>query len=86
MEYITSVERIGIEKGIQQGMQQGIQEAKNMLTELLSLRFAMPQEEAVRCVEGVTEYKVLKQLFREAVQCDGLDEFLVRVAEIMGEE
>ena len=91
VEYITSVERIGIEKGFQEGIDQGIQqggilEAKNMLTELLSLRFAMPQEEAVRCVEGVTEYKVLKQLFREAVQCDDLGKFQGRVAEVLGRE
>jgi flagellar biosynthesis/type III secretory pathway protein FliH len=40
MPYITSVERIGIEKGIQQGMQQGVQQGEAaMLERLLTRRF-----------------------------------------------
>ncbi|MBI4742509.1 MAG: DUF4351 domain-containing protein, partial [Betaproteobacteria bacterium] len=38
--YITSVERIGIEKGIQQGMQQGMQQGEEkILTRQIQKRF-----------------------------------------------
>jgi len=47
MPYITSVERIGIEKGIQQGIQQGIEQGEhlgeaNVLVRLLTRRFGPP--------------------------------------------
>lgn len=38
MPYITSVERIGIEKGIQQGMQQGMQQGEAALLERQLIR------------------------------------------------
>jgi hypothetical protein len=44
MPYITSVERIGIEKGMQQGMQQGMRQGESALLERqLTRRFGPPQ-------------------------------------------
>jgi len=49
MPYVTSVERIGIEKGLQQGLQQGRQEGRQegegvLLQKLLQRRFgALPE-------------------------------------------
>ncbi len=44
MAYVSSVERIGIEKGMQQGMQQGVQQGEALaLQKLLVRRFgALP--------------------------------------------
>lgn len=44
MPYVTSVERIGIEKGLQKGMQQGMQQGEALLLRrLLTRRFgALP--------------------------------------------
>ena len=40
MRYVTSIERLGLERGIEQGMQQGMQQGKSiLLTQLLSRRF-----------------------------------------------
>ena len=44
MRYVTSIERLGIEKGIQQGMQQGMQQGRHqgmaqLLVRQLALRF-----------------------------------------------
>ena len=46
MAYVSSVERIGIEKGIQQGMQQGMQQGEALaLQKLLTIRFgAIPSD------------------------------------------
>jgi len=49
MPYITSVERIGMEKGIEQGIQQGIQQGKqlgaaDMLLHLIERRFGPPSD------------------------------------------
>ncbi|MBE9542175.1 MAG: transposase, partial [Proteobacteria bacterium] len=40
MEYVTSIERIGIKKGIQQGIQQGIvKNAQEDVIDILETRF-----------------------------------------------
>ena len=49
MPYITSVERIGMEKGIQQGIQKGIQQGKqlgavDMLLRQIERRFGLPSD------------------------------------------
>jgi hypothetical protein len=45
MAYLTSIERIGIEKGIQKGLQQGLQQGESrLLRKQLERRFgALPQ-------------------------------------------
>ena len=49
MPYITSVERIGMEKGIQKGIRKGIQQGKqlgaaDMLLHLIERRFGPPSD------------------------------------------
>ena len=75
MQYVTSIERIGMEKGIQQGIQQG---ALRMLLHQLQRRFeSVPEELQTR----LSEYSVeqLEQLLDVALTVDSLDEFLERV-------
>lgn len=75
MQYVTSIERIGMEKGIQQGIQQG---ALRMLLHQLQRRFeSVPEELQTR----LSEYSVeqLEQLLDVALTVDSLDEFLERL-------
>jgi len=53
MPYITSVERIGIEKGIQQGVGLGMQQGvMAMLVRQLTRRFGPLSEETLRRIEA----------------------------------
>ena len=88
MEYITSVERVGIEKGIKQGVQQGIEQGieqgirqgillntRGVLLEVLSLRFGPPAPDVRELIEGITDCDILKRLHRSAVLCGNFEEF-----------
>jgi len=49
MPYVTSVERIGIQKGIQQGMQQAMQQGEiRILLRQMRLKFGEARTEALR--------------------------------------
>ena len=60
MPYVTSVERIGIEKGLQQGLQQGRQEGQaEMVLRVLSRRLgAVPSDLALR-IRGLPDPQLL---------------------------
>jgi predicted transposase YdaD len=56
MPYVTSVERIGIQKGLQQGLEQGRQEGRKegeaaILLRLIALKFGSPTEEVRARIE-----------------------------------
>ncbi|MCI5150330.1 MAG: transposase, partial [Candidatus Electrothrix sp. MAN1_4] len=85
MEYITSVERVGIEKGIKQGVLQGIEQGmllntRGVLLEVLSLRFGPPATDLCELIEGIKDYETLKRLHRSAVLCGSLEEFRAGLA------
>ena len=57
MPYVTSVERIGIQKGLEQGRQEGRQEGRKegeaaILLRLIALRFGPPTEEVCARIEA----------------------------------
>jgi len=84
MEYITSVERVGIRKGIEQGIEHGIEQGRllntrNMLLEVLLLRFGPPGSDLRELLEGIADYETLKRLHRSAVLCGSLEEFRVEL-------
>ena len=72
MPYITTAERIGIRKGIQQGM---LEEAREMVLEALEERFGIVPEDVEERVRGIGDRDTLKQLHRQAIRCDSLEEF-----------
>ena len=72
MEYITSVERIGIKKGIQQGIQQSAREA---VIDILELRFEVVPEAIVNRLNEIYDPSILKTLLRKAVKVTCLEEF-----------
>ncbi len=58
MPYITSVERIGIQKGIEQGLQQGLQQgmledAREMVLEALSFKFGVVPVEVAEAIKSI---------------------------------
>ena len=76
MEYITSVERIGIKKGIEQGMQQGIlQKAREAVIEILEVRFEVVPGSIVKTINGIDEPSVLKMLLKKGATVGSLPEF-----------
>ncbi len=76
MQYITSVERIGIEKGVQQGLEQGLhQGALRHLLRALQLRFnSVPESLQSRLTSCTVEQ--LDELFDMALTVEQLDQFI----------
>jgi len=76
MPYVTSVEKIGIEKGMQQGMQQGmLLEAQDMLIEVLSERFGGVSGELSEQIKRIDSRERLKNLIRQALRVKSFEEF-----------
>jgi hypothetical protein len=68
MTYITSVERIGIEKGI-------LQKAREDIIEVLSVRFEAVPQTLIEVIETITDPAVLKWLHRQAITIESTAEF-----------
>jgi len=80
MPYVTSVERIGIEKGLQQGLQQGLQKgqikkAVDMIIDTIEIRFGSVPGDIRKAISSIEDGALLKHLHRHAVLCDGIDTF-----------
>ena len=76
MEYITSVERIGIKKGMQQGMQQGmLLDAQDMLIEVLTERFGGVSGELSEQIKRIDSRERVKDLLRHALRVKSFEEF-----------
>ena len=80
MSYITSVERIGIQKGIQQGIQQGrLQNAQEAVLDALEARFATVPSSIAGAIHAVEDLSLLKQFLKQAITVDSLKEFEQRL-------
>ena len=79
MQYVTSVERIGIEQGLQQGLQRGRQEGQaEMVLRVLSRRLgAVPADLALR-IRGLPDPQLLP-LMDVVVTATGLPEVTAAV-------
>ena len=76
MPYITSVERIGMEKGLQQGLQQGLlEDGREMILEALDERFGEVPDEVSNIVNRIEDRDMLKFLLRYAIRCASLEDF-----------
>ncbi len=76
MPYITSAERIGMEKGLQQGLQQGsLEEGKVMIFEALDERFGEVPSFISNAVNQIENRDTLRYLLRHAIRCASLDGF-----------
>jgi hypothetical protein len=72
MEYITSVERIGIKKGMQQGI---IQTSKENIIEVFELRFGKIPPEIIDKINQINDPAKLKELLKKAIQIKEIDSF-----------
>ncbi len=88
MPYVTSVERIGIEKGLEQGIQQGVRQglqqgiqqgsltqAREMLIEALFACFVEVPQDVLATVQAIDDKERLKNLIRWAIHSDTVDVF-----------
>ena len=78
MEYVTSVERIGIKKGMQEGMQRGMQEgmqreAMKFLSRQIARRFQVSSDSVHPMFAGLTTEQ-LEELGEVFVDAESLDE------------
>ena len=72
MPYVTSVEKIGIEKGMQQGMSI---EGRAMIVEVLTERFGRTSAKLSKQLENIDSRERLKALLRQALQVKSINEF-----------
>jgi hypothetical protein len=76
MPYITSVERMGIEKGKPQGKLEGIlQNRRETVIDALEIRFDNVPSDLVDAINQIENPSLLKTLHRQAITLDSLSEF-----------
>ena len=68
MPYITSVERIGMERGL-------LEDGREMVLEALDERFGEVPSFIYTAVNQIEERDTLKFLHRRAIRCASLEEF-----------
>ena len=79
MPYVTSWERIAMQKGMEQGLQQGLlEEGRTMILEALEERFGGLVPSLVEGIKEVEDQGTLRKLHRLAVRAESLKEFETR--------
>ena len=91
MPYITSVERIGMEKGREEGLEQGLEQGREqgrtegevalrkMIQEILESRFQVVSKDAQDRLASYSGLEGLRALGRLALTAESLDEFRERM-------
>jgi len=91
MPYLCPIEKKflkeGFEQGIQQGMQQGIQQgilqnARDVIFEIIRLRFKKVPRTVQKWVKSIDELPILKALNQQAITSGSLNEFLLSIEKI----
>jgi len=72
MRYVTTAERIGMEKGMEKGM---LQTAKEMLVVALEEKLGIVPASIIDQIRSVDKHEVLSGLHRQAIKCNSLDAF-----------
>ena len=80
MPYVTSVERIGIQKGLQQGLQQGLQGMQQMVLDVLEERFGGVPTSIADSIGQTQELDRLRLLHRHAIRAVSLEAFQQHLA------
>ena len=78
--YLSSIERIGLQKGLEQGRQEGrqegsVEEGQVMVLEAVSIRFGVVPEDVVGAVHAITAQETLRTLLRQAIAVPDLVAF-----------
>jgi len=90
MPYITSIERLGIERGIEKGIKQGIEleslrSKRESIIEVLEIRFAEVPSELIAVLNGIEDFEFLKQLHKRAVTVASVEELQQLISQNDGE-
>ena len=75
MPYITSVERIGMQKGMRKGMQKGLQECQQMVLDALGERFGELPDTVSAAIHQIQDTAQLRLLILQAIRSESLAEF-----------
>ena len=76
MPYVASFERFGFERGFNDGMQQGaVKAVRDAVLETLRLRFKRAPRALTTRIRALDDPAVLKELHRQAVVTESLEEF-----------
>ena len=78
MDYVTTWERSGMEKGIQQGI---LQKSREDVTEILDIRFQPVPKLLMQTIQALDDTLLLSKLFKEAILVDSLESFEQRIKE-----
>jgi hypothetical protein len=92
MPYITSAERIGIEKGMAEGMDKGVDigqllNAREMLLEALDARFSSNTPADIKKqIQALNNKIMLKRLLRSSIESKDIEEFRKTLEELTAED
>lgn len=80
MKDVTTIERRAIERGLTQSIEQGsIQTLRELLIDVLQLRFQQLPDELLVTLSQLSDLSRLKQLHRQAIIAGSLEEFEHRI-------
>ncbi len=66
MPFITTAEKIGMERGLEQGLQQGLEQGLHQGLELaLQLKFGAASAELIPETRQITELAVIRKIYRQ---------------------
>jgi len=87
MPYITSAERIGIEKGLTEGMDKGqLLTAREMVLEALDVKFSSTTPEDIKQqIQALNNRILLKKLLRSTFQSKDIEDFRKSMKELTAE-
>jgi hypothetical protein len=71
MEYVTSIERIGIKKGIQQGI---VKNAQEDIIDIIETRFGVVPGSIIEIIKGINDPSLLKIVLKQVVIVGSLEE------------
>ncbi len=72
MPYVTTGERIGIEKGLQQG---SLEEGRTMVLEVLEEQSGQVPAALIAAIKQTEDRDLLHRLLRQAIRCASVEEF-----------
>ncbi len=76
MQYVTSVERRGIQKGLEQGLEQGIlQTLRGNVLQILQVRFKRVPKPLIKTLQTIEDTSRLSKFLEQAVVVNSLEEF-----------
>jgi hypothetical protein len=82
MQYVTHIERRGIQQGLQQGLEQGqLQKSREAVNDVLKVRFHRVPKALIDQINALSDTLRLSALLKEAIVIDSLAAFEQRLAQ-----